>query len=80
MHVTLFEDTLKNAKVGKRPKRGTKSSNYGVPFFAPFLEPRLPKKAIRSLLVLARTFCQPNSLSMNSILGSNFWPAQRPFD
>ena len=43
MHVTLCEDTVKNAKVSKRPKRGTKSSNFGASFFAWFLEPRSPK-------------------------------------
>ena len=43
MPVTLFEDTLKNVKVGKRPKRGTKSSNFGASFSDRFLEPRTPK-------------------------------------
>ena len=36
MHVTLFEDTLKNAKVRNRPKRGTKTHNLGASFFDQF--------------------------------------------
>ena len=39
MHVTHFEDTLKIAKVGKRPKRGTKSSNFEASFFDRFWSP-----------------------------------------
>ena len=43
MHVTLFEDTLKNVKVGKRPKRGIKSSNFGAVISERFLESRTSK-------------------------------------
>ena len=52
MHVTLLEDTLKNAKVGKRPKSGTKSANFGASFFAPFLEHRNPKMALSLFVVV----------------------------
>ena len=52
MHVTLFEDTLKNVKVGKRPKRGTKSSNFGASFFVPILELRSRKMALSLFVVV----------------------------
>ena len=56
MHVTLFEDTLKNAKVGKRPKRGTKSYNFGASFFDRFLKPRRPKMALSLFVVVVVVF------------------------
>ena len=56
MHVTLFEDTLKNGKVGKRPKRGTKSSNFGASFFDWFLEPRSPKMVMALFVVVVVVF------------------------
>ena len=52
MHVTLFEDTLKNAKVGKRPKRGIKSYNFWASFFDRFLKPRRPKMALSLFVVV----------------------------
>ena len=56
MPVTLFEDTVKNAKVGKRPKRGTKSSNFGASFFDRYLEPRSPKIAMALFVVVVVVF------------------------
>ena len=56
MHVTLFEDTLKNAKVGKRPKRGTKSYNFWASFFDRFLKPRRPKMALSLFVVVVVVF------------------------
>ena len=52
MHVTLFEDTLKDAKVGKRPERGTKSSNFGASFSVPILELRSRKMALSLFVVV----------------------------
>ena len=52
MHVTLFEDTVKNAKVGKRPKRGTKSSIFGASFFVPFFELQSPKMVLSLFVVV----------------------------
>ena len=52
MHVTLFDDTVKNAKVGKRPKRGTKSSIFGASFFVPFLELPNPKMTLSLFVVV----------------------------
>ena len=52
MHGTFFEDTFKNAKVGKRPKRGTKSSNFGASFFDRFLESRSPKMALALFVIV----------------------------
>ena len=56
MHVTLFEDTLKNAKVGKRPKRGTKSYNFGASFFDRFLKPWRSKMALSLFGVVSDVF------------------------
>ena len=39
MHFLFVQNTLKNAKVWKRPRRGTKSSNFGGSFFDHFLDP-----------------------------------------
>ena len=60
MHVTLFENTPRNAKVSKRLKRGTKSSNFGASFFVPILELRSPKMSLFVIVVVLSPHPQVN--------------------